>query len=241
MTRIGLITIGQAPRDDIVSEIRQFLPPDVEILQAGALDGLTLREIFLHLPKSEERTLVTRLVNGKEVIVDKEFIYERIKNIIHSLEKKVELLGLLCSGSFPRLSSRVPLILPYLLLEGFLVALSLPGPIGIVVPSPKQIVPVAQKLRNLGIPAIGAAVSPYTEGHRVVETARSLVDQGAAAIVLHCFGYPLWTRNQVQLATGRPVILVRSLFARALAELVQDDRKARSLEDHISSIKPMSG
>jgi len=220
MTRIGLITIGQTPRDDVVPEIRQFLPQDVEIVQAGALDGLTLKAISLHPPKSEEKTLVTRLASGQEVIVDKEFIYERVERIIHSLDKEVELLGLLCSGTFPRFSARVPLLLPYLLLEGFLVALSLPGPIGVIVPSPKQIASAVQEIRNLGIPAIGAAASPYTEGQRVVETARSLVDQGATAILLHCFGYPLWTKKQVQMATGRPVILVRSLFARALTELV---------------------
>jgi len=220
MTRIGLITVGQTPRDDVVPEIRQLLPQDIEIVQAGALDGLTLKEISLHPPKSEEKTLVTRLASGQEVVVDKEFIYERIERIIHSLEKEVELLGLLCSGTFPRLSSQVPLLLPHLLLQGFLVALSLSGPIGVVVPSPKQIAPAVQEIRNLGIPAIGAAVSPYTEGHRVVETARSLVDQGAAAILLHCFGYSFSAKAQVQLSTRRPVILVRSLFARALAELV---------------------
>jgi len=220
MTRIGLITIGQAPRDDVVPEIRQFLSQDVEIIQAGALDGLTLKEISLHSPKSEQKTLVTRLASGQEVLVDKDFVHERIERIIHSLEKEVELLGLLCSGTFPQLSARVPLLLPYLLLEGFLTALALPGPLGVVVPSPKQIASAVQEIQKLGIPAIGAAVSPYTEGHRVVETARSLVEHGAAAILLHCFGYPLWTKNQVHLATGRPVILVRSLFARALAELV---------------------
>ena len=184
------------------------------------MDGLTLKEISLHPPKSEEKTLVTRVASGQEVLVDKDFVHERIERIIHPLEKEVELFGLLCSGTFPQLSARVPLLLPYLLLEGFLTALALPGPFGVVVPSPKQIASAVQEIRNLGIPAIGAAVSPYTEGHRVVETARSLVEHGAAAILLHCFGYPLWTKNQVQLATGRPVILVRSLFARALAELV---------------------
>jgi hypothetical protein len=32
MTRIGLITVGQTPRDDVVPEIRQFLPQHVEII-----------------------------------------------------------------------------------------------------------------------------------------------------------------------------------------------------------------
>lgn len=220
MTRIGLVTIGQSPRDDVVPEIRGLLPQDVEIVQAGALDGLGPQEISAHRPKSKAKTLITRLTSGQEVTVDADFIHERVERVIKFLEQEVALIGLLCSASFPRFSSRVPLLVPHRLLEGFLLALSLPGPLGVLVPSPDQIAPAVEEIRGLEIPAIGGAASPYTEGDRVAKVAQSLVDQGAAAVLLHCFGYPLSAKTQVQLITGRPVILIRSLFARALAELV---------------------
>jgi 3-methyladenine DNA glycosylase AlkD len=43
--KIGMITIGQSPRVDIVPEMQEILGTDVEILEAGALDGLTLEEV----------------------------------------------------------------------------------------------------------------------------------------------------------------------------------------------------
>ena len=36
---LGTVTIGQAPRTDLIPEIKQFLGDGVEILEAGALDG----------------------------------------------------------------------------------------------------------------------------------------------------------------------------------------------------------
>lgn len=220
MTRIGLVTIGQSPRDDVVPEIRGLLPWHVKIVQAGALDGLTPKEIAAYTPKKEANTLVTRLASGQEVKVDKDFVHERLEVVINSLEHEVEMIGLLCSGSFPEISSRVPLLVPHRLLKGFLQALFLPGPLGVLVPSPDQVGPAVEEIRDMGILAIGGAASPYTEGYRAPEVAQSLSDQGAAAILLHCFGYSLSTKNQIRLITGKPVILIRSLFARALAELV---------------------
>lgn len=220
MTRIGLVTIGQSPRDDVVPEIEYFLPRRVEILQAGALDGLTLEEIAGHAPKKEADTLVTRLKSGQEVKVDKNFIHERLKVVIHSILPKVQLIGLLCSGSFPEISSQVPLLVPHRLLKGFLQAFFLPGPLGVLVPSPDQVVPAVEEIREMGILALGGAASPYTEMDRIVEAAQQLSEQGATAILLHCFGYPLSAKQQIKQAIGKPVILVRSLFGRALAEVV---------------------
>lgn len=220
MSRIGLVTIGQSPRDDVVPEICEFLPRGVEVVQIGALDGLTTQEIVAHRPKSEKRTLVTRLATGHEVSVDADFIHERVQRAIKTLEQKVDLVGLLCSASFPGFSSRVPLILPGRLLEGFLQSLFLPGPIGVLVPSSAQVGPVVDEIQALGVAAMGAAVSPYSEGDRVVRAAQLLVEQGAAVLLLHCFGYSGALKRQIQLVTGKPVILVRSLFARVLAELV---------------------
>jgi protein AroM len=41
MTKVGLITVGQAPRSDVVPDMAAILGGDVEIIEAGALDGLT--------------------------------------------------------------------------------------------------------------------------------------------------------------------------------------------------------
>ena len=44
--RIGVLTIGQAPRaDDAVAELSQVLGPSYTILERGALDDLSASEI----------------------------------------------------------------------------------------------------------------------------------------------------------------------------------------------------
>ena len=48
--KIGLVTIGQAPRTDVVPEMRALLGPVVEVLEAGALDGMTPEEIAMLRP-----------------------------------------------------------------------------------------------------------------------------------------------------------------------------------------------
>ncbi len=40
--KVRIITIGQSPRTDVVPEMTPFLGDDVEVLESGALDGLTL-------------------------------------------------------------------------------------------------------------------------------------------------------------------------------------------------------
>jgi len=37
---VGLITIGQSPRPDVVPDMAEIIGPGVEIREAGALDGL---------------------------------------------------------------------------------------------------------------------------------------------------------------------------------------------------------
>ena len=51
MKKIGLITIGQTPRDDVIPDIAPLFSSEVELLQAGALDGLTAQDIAMFAPQ----------------------------------------------------------------------------------------------------------------------------------------------------------------------------------------------
>jgi hypothetical protein len=42
---LGLVTIGQSPRDDVMAQMMPFLPDNMYIRQVGALDGLTGEQI----------------------------------------------------------------------------------------------------------------------------------------------------------------------------------------------------
>jgi protein AroM len=88
LKKIGVITIGQSPRIDIIPEMREILGADVEILEAGALDGLTLEEVKKFYPKGGDYILCTRMSDGREVVVAKRFIVPRVQKCIDLLSQK---------------------------------------------------------------------------------------------------------------------------------------------------------
>lgn len=45
MTVLGIVTIGQSPRSDMVPEMLQWLPSSVEVRERGALDGLSAADL----------------------------------------------------------------------------------------------------------------------------------------------------------------------------------------------------
>ena len=61
MKRVGAITIGQAPRTDVMEDIGDILGKELTLVQAGALDGLTAAEIEALRPDGTGNTLVSRL------------------------------------------------------------------------------------------------------------------------------------------------------------------------------------
>ena len=50
--RIGIITIGQSPRTAVVPEMAAFFGDGVEVLERGALDGLTLEQAREYAPEA---------------------------------------------------------------------------------------------------------------------------------------------------------------------------------------------
>ena len=65
MTKVGLITVGQSPRSDVVPDMAAILGGDVEILEAGALDGLSRAQIAPLAPEGDDEIIVTRLATAR--------------------------------------------------------------------------------------------------------------------------------------------------------------------------------
>ncbi len=105
--KIGAVTIGQSPRDDIIPEIREVLGPEVEIVERGALDGLSLKEVNDFYPGPRSPILITRMKDGTEVKVTKKHILTRLKKCILDLEGKgVEISILFAQKIFRKLNPR---------------------------------------------------------------------------------------------------------------------------------------
>ena len=120
-TTVGLITIGQSPRADVVPDMATILGPAVEIREGGALDDLARAEIDALAPTGDDEILVTRLRDGTSVFLGKAKIVRLVEARIAALEREgATLTALLCTGAFPRLRASRPLLQPQPLLLGLL-------------------------------------------------------------------------------------------------------------------------
>lgn len=146
--RIGALTIGQSPRPDLIAPLASLLPDNCDILQAGALDGLTQDELpgGTHGPYP----LVTRMKNGATVMVDESFIAPRLQTALDSLEANDVLATLLlCAGTFWSLQAARPLYKPFKLACNLLETLHFRS-IGLIVPVVEQETPVRERWEGLG-------------------------------------------------------------------------------------------
>ena len=216
--KIGMITIGQSPRNDVVGEIGQLLD-QTEIVQRGCLDDLTKKQIESLNPEETEPFLVTVLRDGRSVQVSKEKTVQLLQQRIKELENKdVASIVLLCTGDFPDLESTKLLIQPGKLIRGLVEAMLTPGEnLGVIVPCSEHIGQTKKKWSHLN-PIVEVA-SPYENSGGIQDAARKLGAETVGLTVLDCIGYTRQMKQTVREITRKPVILARSLLARALREL----------------------
>jgi protein AroM len=220
--RIGMVTIGQAPRADVVPDMAALLP-GVEILEAGALDGLDRAAIATLAPQGDDEILVTRLADASPVFVGKSRVLPRVKARIAALEAQgVALTVLLCTGEFPRLGTRRPLLEPQPVLLGLLRGLSHPGRLGVLTPSERHVPQTTARWRADGFDAAVVPLSPYDEHDpaALARAAAALRDADAGLVVMDCIGFRDVTRRELAARLGVPVLVANLLVARLAAELL---------------------
>ena len=219
---VGLVTIGQSPRADVVPEMTTLIGPGVDVREAGALDGLTRPEIERLAPTGRDEILVTRLQDGSAVFVGKEKIVELVEQRIAALEQGgATMTALLCTGAFPRLRSSRTLIQPHPVLLGTLRGLSWPGRLGVLTPSVPHVPQTEARWRRDGFDPVVFPLSPYEEedAAALARAAGALREAGAGLVVMDCMGFRRKTRNELRALTGVPVLLANLLVARVIAEL----------------------
>ena len=223
MARVGLITVGQSPRTDVVPDMAVILGGDVDIIEAGALDGLSRAQIDALAPVGDDEILVTRLTDGSSVFVGKMHVIPLIEQRIAALEDRgVTLNALLCTGAFPKLAARRPLLEPQQLLLGLLRAMTFPGRLGVLTPSERHVPQTEARWRESGFDAVVAPLSPYEEEDpaAVRRAADALRVGGVGLIVMDCIGFRRKTRDEIAHLTGAPTLVANLLVARVATELL---------------------
>ena len=220
MTKIGMLTIGQSPRDDITPHLKEILGSNHEILEAGALDNMTQEEIMRIEFRPDDYLLVSRLRDGSEVKIHKRLILPYLQKRVHELEEKgVRLTVIMCTGKFPQFESQGLVITPQEILRGVLEATLKSGKLAVVYPSEEQTYKAESDFGRDGIIIYADHLSPY-EGRDDLELlAERLNEHDPALIFLNCFGYSPEVKTIVAERTGKPVIHSNVVVARVLKEL----------------------
>jgi protein AroM len=219
MTKIGLITIGQSPRTDVTSTIKTMLGQSIDMVEKGALDGLTKNEIERLAPKAGDYVLVTRLRDGASVKVARRRVTPRVQKCIEELEgMDVDFNVLLCTGEFHRLRAKKPLIMP----------------------SPNhQRCAVHQRRKNRrgcsrkgadsqrkkemgkkGVSVVIGCANPYGDVKGLEEAALFLAGENVDIVVLDCIGFTPKAGEIFRRLTRKPVLLPQVLLGCVLKSLV---------------------
>lgn len=219
MATIGLVTIGQAPREDIEATMFPGGPP-VPCQHAGALDGLDPNAIAALAPRDGEIPLVTRLRDGQEVVVAKESVLPLLAGAVKRVVADgARVVVVLCTGEFPGLTAPVPLVFPDRVLRGTVDALLPDSILGVLMPHPGQGPLMERKWAAPGRSLRCAAASPYTGAAELGARAEELRSAGAQLIVMDCMGYTAEMKQAVATA-GVPTILANRLVGRVVEEIV---------------------
>jgi len=219
---LATLTIGQAPRHDVIPIIDRYVPAAVRRLHRGVLDGLSTAQIERrYRPDPGEPALITRLQDGTALELSRRRMQDGVAASLAALEAAgSDVILLLCTGTFDGLQCKTAwLVEPDHVIPGMVAGLVERRQLGILVPIRGQIDSESGKWQGLKRPPLFAAASPYEDAtDRVAAAAARLKAEGAEAILLDCIGFTERHRAALR-PLGLPVILSNAVVAKAIGEL----------------------
>ncbi|WP_309064692.1 AroM family protein [Microbacterium sp.] len=219
---LGCVTIGQAPRVDVVPDIQPLLP-GIRIVERGALDDLGASEIAGLAPAPGRPALVSRLRDGGSAVLDEERMLPLVQRAVDAVVADgAGAVLVLCTGHLPSLRAAVPVYTAERLARGAATTLVGDDRLGVLAPTPRQVDDIAARWRDdLGREVTVVAVDPYTAGDEEFEAAgRSLGESGCDWIFMDCIGYSERMAAIVQDASDARTLTARGLAARMAAAAV---------------------
>ena len=220
MKKIGMLTIGQTPRDDLIPGLMEILGEGYEIVEAGALDDVTLDEVKQIPLIKEDYILVSRMRDGTEIKITKKYILPMLQRRLEDIEAQdVRITVVMCTGKFPQFDSKGLVVTPMEILQGVLKSCLKEGRLGVVYPTVEQVEKGYGDWGRPGVEVYADTVSPYEAGD-VEALAARLTEQDLDVVLLNCFGFPSEVKQVIAERTGVPVIQANAVIARVLKEVV---------------------
>ena len=217
---VGIVTIGQAPREDVIPDMAELMGAGAQILEGGALDGLRRDEIERLAPEGDHEVLVTRLTDGSAVFVAKEKITPLVQRRIDELEAAgAAVTVVLCTGAFKGLRAARTLVTPEKVLVGVLRGVSFPGKLGVICPSKRHVPQTTARWKGHGFDPVVVSLSPYKHGSDAVDVT-PFRTEGVGLVLLDCMGFQRKARQALQAELGVPLIVANLLVARVVGEML---------------------
>ncbi|KIX14453.1 AroM family protein [Dethiosulfatarculus sandiegensis] len=222
MPRLGVVTVGQAPRSDITPHMASMIGESVELLEAGALDNMTKAELAAMAPVDDEVRLATRLADGSQIVISHNKTVPLVQKRIAELNQKgVDLILIMCTGHFPTFESKVLVLEAQKIVDHALEAVL--GPertLGVFVPLAEQAKGIAANLKHITPNVVTVSASPYQDVEGLNRAAVEMANLKPDLVVLHCMGYREEHRRIMSRALNIPSMVANSMVARTIRELL---------------------
>lgn len=222
MTRmLGIVTIGQAPRDDIAELFAAQAPAGTQVVLRGALDGLSDAEVDALPPLNGADTLYTRLRGGRDVRISKQAVIDRSPAALAALRADgCDAIVYACTGEFPPMEGDENVLFPSRVLAGLAHGLLPRGRLGLLVPFAEQGEKLAKKWARPGLDVFVEAVVPSAGREEVAAAARRLAGHRPDLVALDCMSYTPTTKEILKSELKVPILLAITATGRVLSEVL---------------------
>jgi protein AroM len=185
-------------------------------VEFGLLDDLSDERIESLAPHEKEARLVSRLREGKQVLMSERKVNGLLPEAIEFMitEMNVEAIGVLCTHEFPKKVYSCPVIFPAELLKVQIDGISDVQKLGVVVPLESQITMTQRKWGDRK--AFVLSKFPYSAGQTWKDIVATLIDEEVDAVVLDCIGFTMHDRDELFKFIHVPILLPRTILASAI-------------------------
>ena len=222
MKTLGIVTIGQSPRDDIAELFASHAPDGTRVILRGALDGLSDAEVDRLKPESGGDTLYTRLRGGRDVKISKKAVIARSPATLARLRADgCDVLVYACTGEFPPMAGDENVLFPSRVLNGLATGLLPRGKLGILIPLAEQADKLSAKWARPGLEVVAEALAPSADAREADAAARRLAAKKPDLVAMDCMSYTPTTKRWVKPALGVPALLAISATGRVLREMLE--------------------
>jgi protein AroM len=192
------------------------------VVVTGALDGMGPDEIGSLAPRGDEPRIITELGEGCTAVVGRDALGRRLQTRMEALTAEgASLIILLCTGDFPGLTFRVPVLFPGEILQA-LVASTLPagGRLGVLVPIEEQVGSATVRWARQGREVTTVVASPFGDPALLDAASDRLSAARPALVVMDCFAYTRSHRERLQTRVDALILLPQELVFSLAFQLV---------------------